>query len=74
MLYFYFDKRPNWLRCLKGTCSSDAGTGGGGAEGPLAPPQYFIDHLTLLQPGEGRLSSTITTAPPQTFLPSGITV
>ena len=43
------------------TCLSDAGTGGPG--GPLAP-QYLADQLTPFQPGEGRLSSPISTSPP----------
>ena len=43
-------------------------TGGwGGGRGATAPPQYLVDHLTLFQPGEGRLSPPITTGPPNVF-------
>ena len=45
----------------------------GGQGGHCPPPnQYLADQLTLFQPGEGRLSQRITTAPPQIFSPSVI--
>ena len=38
-----------------------------GPGGPLAPPQYLVDQLTLFQPGKGILSPPITTGPPPIF-------
>ena len=37
----------------------------GGPGGPLPPPQYLADQLTLFQPGEGRLSPPIATGTPK---------
>ena len=47
---------------------SDAGTGEGlrGA----TEPQYLADQLILFQPGEGRLSTPITTGPQFFHLPA----
>ena len=50
---------------------SDAGTGGGGQGGPLAP-QYFLDQLTLFEPGRADYPHLLLLAP-QCFSPSGIT-
>ena len=38
-----------------------------GGPGGLLAPQYLAAQLTLFQPGEGRLSQPITTAPPKFF-------
>ena len=44
----------------------------GGPGGPLAPPQYLADQLTLFKPGVGRLCPPLPLAP-QSFSPSGTT-
>ena len=50
---------------------SDAGTGGGqggrGAGGPLPPPQYLADQLTLFQPGRADYPHLLLLAPPMFF-------
>ena len=45
-----------------------------GGRGGHWPPQYLADQLTLFKPGVGRLCPPLPLAPPQSFLPSGITV
>ena len=58
-----------------GICTylSDAGTEGGPG-GPLPPPQYFADQLTLFEPGRADFPHLLLLPPPQCFSPSGITV
>ena len=51
---------------------SDAGTRRGGQGGPLPPPQFLADQLTLFQPGEGILSPPITTSPHFFHLPASL--
>jgi hypothetical protein len=45
-----------------------------GGPGGLLAPQYLAAQLTLFQPGEGRLSQPITTAPPPPNFFTGISV
>ena len=50
----------------RGLHFSDAGTGGG-AGGPLAPPQYFADKLTLFEPGRADYPHLLLLALPMFF-------
>ena len=66
-----------WTNVLPGhlcplSLISDAGTGGGGPGGPLAP-QYLADQLTLFELGRADYPHLLLLAPPQCFSPSGIT-
>ena len=58
-----------------GVCTtSDAGTGGASAGGPLAPP-IFGRSVKPIQTREGRLSPPITTGTPNVFhLPASLYV
>ena len=53
---------------------SDAGTGGPG--GPLPPPQYLVDKLTLLKPGRSDYPHLlVTTGIPNVFhLPASLSI
>ena len=46
--------------------------GGAGRGGHCPPPQFLADQLTLFQPGEGILSTPITTSPHFFHLPASL--